>query len=181
MSTLGIFSSYPAVAQTEFNWRQPTHSFKRNVQTERVGGTWQRRKVEVVDSFNILHHSWQSHASECLRSFEGTTDPMNLFAVHLPQVQNPNTCTITAHSMYAQSRIYDGYCHLFSSSDVCFASSSFRCSSVVFMTFTFKNNTSAAITANITNCCGSNKWMIVTISSCLPIMAMNKDCLYRTS
>jgi len=23
--------------------------------------------------------------------------------------------------------------------------------------------------------------MIVTISSCLPIMAMNKDCLYRTS
>jgi len=39
MASLGVFSSYSAVAQTEFDWCQPTRSFERHVQTERIGGT----------------------------------------------------------------------------------------------------------------------------------------------
>jgi len=84
VASLGIFSSYPAVAQTEFDWRQPTHSSERHVQIKRVVGTWQRMKVEIVESFVILHYSWWSHASKYRRFFEGTTDPMHLFAVSLP-------------------------------------------------------------------------------------------------
>jgi len=30
---LGVFSSYLAVVQTEFDWRQPTHSFEQHVDT----------------------------------------------------------------------------------------------------------------------------------------------------
>ena len=42
---------------------------------QRVVGTWQRRKVEVVELFDVLHHFWLCNASKYLRSFEGTTDP----------------------------------------------------------------------------------------------------------
>jgi len=28
VASLGVLCSYPVVAQTEFNWRQPTHSFE---------------------------------------------------------------------------------------------------------------------------------------------------------
>jgi len=37
VASLGVFSSYPAAVQTEFDWRQPTHSFERRVQTETAG------------------------------------------------------------------------------------------------------------------------------------------------
>jgi len=34
VASLGVLSSYAAVAQTEFDWHQSTHSFERHVQTE---------------------------------------------------------------------------------------------------------------------------------------------------
>jgi len=39
MASLVVLSGYLTVGQTKFDWRQPTHSFERHVQTETVGGT----------------------------------------------------------------------------------------------------------------------------------------------
>ena len=45
--------------------------------------SWWDLTMEVVESLDLLHHSWRSHASEYLRSFKGTSDAMHLFTVHL--------------------------------------------------------------------------------------------------
>jgi len=68
----GVFSSYLAVAQTEFDWRQPTHSLERRVQTNRVDGTLKRRKVEDAKLFDVLHNSWQSTAMRPNNTNNGT-------------------------------------------------------------------------------------------------------------
>ena len=55
----------------------------------RVGGTWQRRKVEVVESFDILYHSWWSHASKYLRSFKGRSLIQCIYLLYICLLDHP--------------------------------------------------------------------------------------------
>ena len=58
MASLGVFSSYPAVAQTEFDWRQPTYSFEWHVQTETVITII---KISLFYGRHSHHHSDSSY------------------------------------------------------------------------------------------------------------------------
>jgi len=50
MASLGVFCSYPVVARTEFDWRQPTHSSDVSKQRESAGldngGKWRNIAAE---------------------------------------------------------------------------------------------------------------------------------------